>query len=479
MKRIYLLALLAITSLSSSEAFATWPSTKVPSADSVYFSNGFKIGDVTSTSAVIWTRLCSEAEPVAVHHERRDQVFRAPIKFDASAPLNEWEGYVGGTYGQVYIEISSVRNQRICSGWQYVSGYKDFTYKQKFEGLLPGTKYKVQIMGCKDTGSPVTHIEGEFTTAPDPSLEAPILFTSTSCQYFWDYDDSERGFKIYDAMAKLKPSFISHTGDYVYYDKGPGVRTIEQARHKWHANNSWAGTIDFYKSTPCIMQKDDHDALRDDASPSARPLDEVTYEDGMLIWDEQNPVVGSLYRTFRWGKDLQVWAVEGRKFRDDNWIEDGENKSIWGKKQCKWFEETVKASDATFKILLSPTPVVGPDRDTKRDNHANPPFKHEGDWLRKLLAENDMYVINGDRHWQYVSIDDETKVMEFSQGPQSDSHAGGWSQDEVLPEHKFLRVKGGFLSVKVERKNGKPQITFTHHDVDGNVVNTEVIQRKK
>ncbi len=473
------IALALLCSLIWLPSLATWPKSTKPSKDSVYFSNGFKIGDVTETSVVVWTRLCSQPKPVAIHHERTSKVFRGPKQFDTTAPIERWEGYVGGTYGQVHIEISSVRNQRLSTDWQYVSGYRDYTFKQKFEGLLPGTKYKIVIMGCKDTGSPITHINGEFTTAPEKNREAEILFTSTSCQYFWDFDDQERGFKIYDAMAKLKPAFFSHTGDYVYYDKAPPALTIEQARHKWHANNSWPGTIDFFRNTPCIMQVDDHDALRDDASPSARPLNEITFQDGMDIWEEQNPVVGSRYRTFRWGKDLQVWAVEGRKYRDDNWIKDDQKKSIWGDEQREWFAKSVKESDATFKILLSPTPVIGPDRETKRDNHANPPFQHEGNWLRNILITNDMYVVNGDRHWQYVSVDEKGKIREFSQGPQSDSHAGGWSQDDVMPEHRFLRVKGGFLSVKVERKDKKPQITFCHHDVDGNIVHTETIQRKR
>ena len=36
-----------------------------------------------------------------------------------------------------------------------------------------------------------------------------------------------------------------------------------------------------------------------------------------------------------------------------------------------------------------------------------------------------------------------------------------------MPEHKFLRLKGGFLSVNVTDIDNKPKISFTHHDVDG------------
>ncbi len=84
-----------------------------------------------------------------------------------------------------------------------------------------------------------------------------------------------------------------------------------------------------------------------------------------------------------------------------------------------------------------------------------------------------MYIVNGDRHWQYVSVDAETGLMEFGSGPVSDAHAQGWDEDDVRPEHKFLRLKGGFLGVKVEREGGAPTIAFTHYDVDGKAVHRE------
>ena len=73
------------------------------------------------------------------------------------------------------------------------------------------------------------------------------------------------------------------------------------------------------------------------------------------------------------------------------------------------------------------------------------------------------FVLNGDRHWQYHSIDKETGLNEFGSGPASNVHAGGWSQNNKLPAHQFLRVKGGFLSVTADAK----QATLHHHDVDG------------
>ncbi|MFT4565914.1 MAG: alkaline phosphatase D, partial [Saprospiraceae bacterium] len=84
-----------------------------------------------------------------------------------------------------------------------------------------------------------------------------------------------------------------------------------------------------------------------------------------------------------------------------------------------------------------------------------------------------VYVVNGDRHWQYVSNHEGTNLYEFGCGAGSDSHAGGWKQENVQPEHKFLRVKGGYLYSKVYNEGNKAKIRFEHRDVDGNVVHVE------
>jgi alkaline phosphatase D len=447
-------------------------------ADSVFFTTGFKIGEVTDSTVILWTRLCKSRIPVPIQHERKKAPMRNPLEFDNDMPVTQMEGAVEGSFGQVQITIES-EDQKNIETWTYVSPFNDCTCRKRICGLKPNTVYSVLIEGRKNERSPVSSIRGKFQTSPPADAMIPVLFTSTSCQYFWDYDDSIRGFKVYDEMLKLNPLFHCQTGDFVYYDKpGPLAYNVELARHKWHAMNSWPSLVDFYSNTPLYIQKDDHDMLRDDAYPSIRPLRELTFQDGLKIWYEQVPLDGKPYRTFRWGKDLQIWLVEGREFRSENRVPDSEEKSIWGKEQKKWFTETVEGSDATFKILLSPTPVVGPDRSAgKFDNHANEAFKTEGDWLRSFLAKEGLFVINGDRHWQYVSVDPVTGLMEFSQGPSSDSHAQGWNPADIRPEHKFLRVKGGFLAVKVYRQEKIPVLEFIHYDLDGNIVNKEVINK--
>jgi alkaline phosphatase D len=444
--------------------------------DSVYFTTGFRVGELTDSSAILWTRLCAAARPVPIHHAQEEGTFHHPIDFDDNQPVEGMDGAVAGAFGQVRYTVRSA-DTTFSSDWTNVSAYRDYTFKKRLSGLRPATRYTILWEGRAAPDGPVTTANGRFRTPPRADVAAPVTFTASTCQYFWSHDDGERGFRMYDSAAELDPAFHCQTGDYVYYDKpGPHATTVELARHKWHAINAWPALRDFYAQTPLYLQKDDHDLLSDDASPATRPYGELTLADGLRIWDEQTPVGERPYRTFRWGQDLQVWLVEGRNFRVANTEPDGPAKTIWGKEQKDWFKMTVDTSTATFKVLVSPTPVVGPDRVKKSDNHANAAFATEGDWLRNFLSDRGLFVVNGDRHWQYVSVDPETGLREFSQGPSSDIHAQGWSENMRRPEHRFLRVKGGFLEVSVSRDDQGPRIDFVHRDVEGREVNRETVR---
>lgn len=78
-------------------------------------------------------------------------------------------------------------------------------------------------------------------------------------------------------------------------------------------------------------------------------------------------------------------------------------------------------------------------------------------------------MVCGDRHWQYHSVDPRTGLKEFSCGPASNKHAGGWSQQDFRKDmHRYLNVTGGFLSGTVERgKSGAATLSFRFHDSTG------------
>jgi phosphodiesterase/alkaline phosphatase D-like protein len=149
-------------------------------------------------------------------------------------------------------------------------------------------------------------------------------------------------------------------------------------------------------------------------------------------------------------------------------------KSIWGKEQKEWLFQTMQQSDATFKVLISNDPILGPDRKNKKDNYSNSNWKYEGDEIRSFLNESgNVFICNGDRHWQYVTHYEGTNLCEFSCSVGSDIHAGGWSAKDKRPNHRFLRILGGCLNLEVGERDGTPFITFKYYDVNGNVLHVE------
>ncbi len=442
-------------------------------SSNVHMANGIKIGEVHQNSAIVWTRLTK--------HKERNINGLAFTKDAEAVPedhiLDDMEGSVPGAAGEVRVTYwpEGSKDKARSTSWQAVDTHSNFIQQFKLTGLTSRTTYKLMVQGrAEGTTEPSCTVHGRFKTAPEPSVPAPVLFTVVTCQEYPRRDDPQNGHKIYSIMRELKPDFFVHTGDIEYYDKAlPYAKSQELARFKWNRIYAMPFQRAFHNVTTSYFIKDDHDALKNDCWPG-QTYGDLTWEQGLAIFREQVPMGEKTYRTIRWGKDLQIWIVEGRDFRSPNKMPDGPDKTIWGKEQKQWFFETVEKSDATFRILINPTPVVGPDRTNKNDNHSNKGFTHEGNEIRTFIGrQKNMCVINGDRHWQYASVDPKTGVREYGTGPSSDIHAGGYKMSMRTPMHRYLRIKGGFLAVAVERINGKPTITLKHYGPDGKVYNED------
>jgi alkaline phosphatase D len=438
-----------------------------------HFANGIKIGEVDQHSAIVWTRLTLNPTlnvDGAAFLDADKLVVPPGKQLPEGKELADMIGAVPGKAGSVRMSWRKEGEAPIVGKWMEVGSNTDYTCRTKLKGLEPETRYLVRVES-KDGAS----FEGSFRTAPSPKKAKPVTFAVVTGQDFPRRDDGMNGHKIYPLMDAMDLDFFVHTGDIEYYDKPfPYATNLEFARWKMARIYGLPNQVEFHRDTASYFIKDDHDTTKNDSYPK-QSYGNLTWDQGLELFREHFPVLEKNYRTIRWGKDLQVWFVEGRDFRTPNNEPDGPEKSIWGKEQKKWFFQTVKQSDATFRVLVSPTPVVGPDRGKKNDNHANVGFKHEGDEIRKFIAGQDnMYVACGDRHWQYVSVDEETGVKEFSCGPTSMKHASGWSNDNVLPEHRYLNVQGGFLTLTVERRKGKAVLISRHYDVDGKLCNEDV-----
>jgi alkaline phosphatase D len=424
-------------------------------------ATGVKVGEVTDTSAIVWMRLTAHAS-------------RNP---DKPGKPDDLKGAVPGAPGQVQLrygtkpDLSDAKSTEVAD----VSADTDFAHQFRLTGLKPNTTYhyRAETSGPKRMPKHAA-LAGQFTTAPAAGDAVEVRFSVVTGQAFKDVDHPD-GFHIYESMLKLNPHFLVLTGDTVYYDNDPPlVNSLALARYHWQRMYGFPRHIAFHSRVPGYWMKDDHDVYDNDCWPTRenKKMLPFTFKDGLRVYREQAPQGEKPYRTFRWGKCVQVVLVEGRDYRSPNTMKDGPNKTIWGEEQKRWLMDVLRNCDADWIILISPTPIVGPDRPNKNDNHANPGFATEGNWFRSWAAKElgkNFFIVCGDRHWQYHSVHPETKVREFSCGPASDKHAGG-SPGEDKNYHRFHRVQGGYLSVTAGRSANRGVIVFRLHDVQGNVV---------
>jgi alkaline phosphatase/alkaline phosphatase D len=272
-------------------------------------------------------------------------------------------------------------------------------------------------------------------------------------------------------------------------------------RRKYHEQFSQPRYVELFANVPTYWEVDDHDYRYNDCDNTGDKT--PTPEMGARNFREQLPVVDPqdpsalTYGTFRVSRDLQIWLVEGRLYRSPNRMPDGPEKTIWGETQKRWLKETLLASDATFKILISPTPLVGPDGKGKRDSHCNiGGFRHEGreffDWLKKndFLNKN-FYILCGDRHWQYHAKDG-SGFEEFSTGALVDANsrfgikAGtpNSTDPDGMIEQFYCKLKGdgepsgGFMLVTVTPVGSTARTTFTFYDEQGRQVYSHTKQRQ-
>ncbi len=425
---------------------------------SLMLGQGTMAGEVTDTSVLLQTRLTLGNE------------------------LDE-RGDIPGATGVACFEWSTSEDfaDAIQTNFQMSSPARDFIVRAELRGLEPDTEYFYRAIYGPSPSETKRGPVCSFRTLPGSTSDREVKFIVGSCMNYIKFmhgkagnaggpltatqEDKRLGFPAFAAMARLQPEFFVGTGDIVYYDNPYRVaKSVEELRRCWHEQFRFPRMIEFFQQVPAYWSKDDHDYRYNDSDNESDRL--PLPETGVGIFREQLPIAATdaidpkTYRTILVSRDLQIWLTEGRDFRSANDAPDGPEKSMWGKDQREWLQSTLNASDARWKLLISPTPMVGPDDAYKNDNHATlDGFRHEADsffaWVQQNHIEN-LFLICGDRHWQYHSIHP-TGINEFSCGALNDENsrlgvAPGMkfgSDPEGLVKQLFSSPKpsGGFLQV--------------------------------
>jgi alkaline phosphatase D len=437
-------------------------------AADLYLGSGVKAGEITDQSAIVLVRLTATSGQDA-------------------------EGLIPGEAGQARILFGTDQTMREARATEWKTAKAEFDHSIQFElnELLPKHRqyYRVEYRDS-DSVKPESSEVFSFMTAPSAEDRAAVNFHLTTCQDI-------RGEALYKVMAEQHPDFCVSAGDTVYYDGQGLARNVPQAWQAYQKMFGLPAMKAYYENVGGYFMKDDHDYRFNDADPwmkgkwlsvTSKNVDPgakftesrgdlrldsawLTHEEGIRVFKQVFPMRDKTYRTVRWGKGVQIWMLENRDFRSPNDMPDGPDKSIWGAEQKAWLLDSLKMSDADYRIVISPNPIIGPDRASKGDNHANKNgFWHEGqeflDSLRDLQLDN-VILMCGDRHWQYHSNDrrEGRDIHEFSCGPTCDEHT-----QKVPPlyegvEQPYSASRGGFMKVQYEPKGRS--LAFEFYSVTG------------
>ena len=491
MKRIGLLSVACFFSLCILRLMGTESGKPLPP---VYAAQGVMVGEVTAESALVQLRLTASDKLV----ERDVPGAAGFVRF----VLNRTEA-PNGTPGVPQVVEAVADN--------------DFIARASFTGLMPGQEYWCQtyIGPTNNPGNAGPWVS--FRTLPGAEQATKLSFVVVTGMNYAKFHGDDRidlkehlkqnntelpppykgadkplGYPALETILKLKPAFFVGTGDNVYYDTptNPRSKTLAEMRQKWHEQFVQPRYRDLFAKVPTYWEIDDHDFRYDDCDNSGDEL--PLPATGLKVMLEQLPYApmgdpqAKTYRTHRVTRDLQIWLTENRVYRSPSSMEDGPKKTIWGAEQKAWLKSTLQASDATFKVLISPTPLIGPDDLRKTDNHCDiGGFRHERDefftWLKETKIANNFYLVCGDRHWQYHSVDP-SGLEEFSSGALVDANSrlgrkpgdpkSTDAEATIKQPYYQTPASGGFLLVEVTPSTtAKPSsLQFKFHNTRGKLL---------
>jgi alkaline phosphatase D len=286
---------------------ATLPATASAEASAKGFQYGVAAGDVTSDSAILWAKA--------------GRTGKAHVQVVKS-----------GGFGRC--NVAGAARQRVARA----KGSHDKTIRKRVKNLSPDTAYSYRF--CMSGGA---HSEtGKFRTAPGAGDRKSIEFALTGdqdarpapgeSQPYWNE------FEVWDRIRRERNDFNVLLGDTIYSDtEVPGYTADDVAltrKEKWRVYKLNLGLRPWPKargSAAYYAHWDDHEFINDfSVGEDSFPLGvgtvnidgETLYERSWKAFRDYNPITFSrergIYRTVRWGKNLEVFFLDERSFRSNS-----------------------------------------------------------------------------------------------------------------------------------------------------------------
>ncbi|MER5370332.1 alkaline phosphatase D family protein [Streptomyces sp. NPDC002722] len=324
---------------------------------------GVQVGDVTSSSALVWVRSDRPARMI--------------------------------------VETSATESFRRARTWHgpLVGSGTDFTATTPLYGMPPGEQvhYRVTLADPHDprrTGEPV---HGTFRTAPARRRDGVrFLWSGDIAGQGWGINPDIGGYAVYDEMRRLDPDFFLCSGDNIYADgviepsvtlpdgrvwrnvtteeKSKVAETLAEYRGNFRYNLLDHNLREFNAQVPSIVQWDDHE-VRNNWYPG-QILDDTRYTEKNVdvlaarstrAFREYFPVStlhassgeGRMHRVVRHGPLLDVFVLDMRSFRNANspGRQPDDTTGILGAEQLRWLKHELSRSRAVWKVIAADMPL--------------------------------------------------------------------------------------------------------------------------
>jgi alkaline phosphatase D len=194
----------------------------------------------------------------------------------------------------------------------------DDTIHVRIGGLRPGRPYFYRFVHRAQRSA-----VGRLETAPQPARAATVRFAFSG-----DADATPapgthtpfyNRFEAYAQMAAEQNDFNVNLGDTIYSDSEvpntPVALTLAAKRAKYRLNLSMPALQRLRAATGLYSHWDDHEFIND----FSREEFPAVYAPGVRAFRDYAPVTytasDGLYRTFRWGRNLELFFLDERSFR--------------------------------------------------------------------------------------------------------------------------------------------------------------------
>ncbi|MDX2090339.1 MAG: alkaline phosphatase D family protein [Kofleriaceae bacterium] len=259
------------------------------------------------------------------------------------------------------------------------------------EGLAPSRAYEIVVTG--EHGARIGTYHARTAPADDDPRPVRIAISAdVDCDPSWDSE-------LVDRMLAEEPELYISLGDFPYTDNGPDVAMTVPAYRDRHAQLRIAPHgRRLLEGVGIRAIYDDHE-YRNDWDARFAAVETSRYAAAMQVWDEFFPVRGARgevrYRNWRWGRHLECFLLDTRRFRSANADDDTPLKTMLGPGQEAWLADALARSTATFKLVLTSVPL-----DFGEGNDHWAAFRTARTRLYEAArATRGVVYVSADQHW--------------------------------------------------------------------------------